>query len=82
MMLGATETLHQNAAQLLLMNIQWTKTVPAFVSLPHRDQLILLEESWRELFVLAASQFNLPLELGTKLLNNYDSDSDSTGKYT
>ena len=79
MMLGATETLHQNAAQLLLLNIQWTKTVPAFQSLPFRDQLVLLEESWRELFLLAASQFNLPLELGPKLLNNYDSDSDSIG---
>lgn len=28
-------------------------------------QIILLEESWRELFVLGAAQFTLPIEAGT-----------------
>jgi hypothetical protein len=79
MMFGA-ETLCETAARLLFMNVKWAKSVPAFVSLPLRDQLMLLEESWRELFVLGASQFNLPWEMGPKLLGNYDSDSDSIGK--
>ncbi|XP_057662882.1 nuclear receptor subfamily 2 group E member 1 isoform X1 [Diorhabda carinulata] len=48
------------AARLLFMNIQWTRTLPSFTSLSLSDQLLLLEESWRELFVLGASQF-LPL---------------------
>ncbi|CAG7823519.1 unnamed protein product, partial [Allacma fusca] len=65
MMMFGTETLCETAARLLFMNVKWAKSVPAFVSLPFRDQLILLEESWRELFVLGASQFNLPL--GTNL---------------
>ena len=74
MMFGA-ETLCETAARLLFMNVKWAKSVPAFVSLPLRDQLILLEESWRELFVLGASQFNLPLEMGPKLLANYHGES-------
>ena len=73
MMLGA-ETLCETAARLLFMNVRWAKTVPAFVSLPFRDQLSLLEESWREFFVLGAAQFNLPLEMGPKLLGNSNNE--------
>ena len=47
------------------MNARWAKTVPAFTFLPYSDQIILLEESWRELFVLAAAQFTLPIEAST-----------------
>ncbi|CAL8116813.1 unnamed protein product [Orchesella dallaii] len=71
LMMFGTETLCETAARLLFMNVKWAKTVPAFVSLPMRDQLLLLEESWREFFVLGASQFNLPMEMGPKLLSNY-----------
>lgn len=71
LMMFGTETLCETAARLLFMNVKWAKTVPAFVSLPMRDQLLLLEESWREFFVLGAAQFNLPLEMGPKLLINY-----------
>ena len=74
------ETVCETAARLLFMNVKWAKSVPAFGSLPLKDQLTLLEESWRELFVLGASQFNLPLELGPKLLGNCESDCDSNGK--
>lgn len=53
----------ESAASLLLMNVRWAKNVPAFTALPMDDQLLLLEESWRELFVLGASQFLSPLDL-------------------
>ena len=45
------------------MNVRWAQNVPAFVTLPYRDQMTLLEETWRELFVLSAGQFALPVEL-------------------
>lgn len=48
------------AARLLFTNVQWAKSMSSFTSLPFSDQLLLLEESWRELFVLGAAQF-LPL---------------------
>lgn len=59
----STETICESAARLLFMNVKWAKNVPAFTSLSLSDQLLLLEESWRELFVLGAAQFLLPLEL-------------------
>ena len=59
------ETICESAARLLFMNVRWAKSVPAFTTLPSRDQIVLLEESWRELFVLGAAQFTLPIEAGT-----------------
>lgn len=58
----ATETICESAARLLFMNVKWAKNVPAFTNLPFSDQLLLLEESWRELFVLAAAQFLPPVD--------------------
>lgn len=46
------------------MNVKWAKSVPSFTALPMDDQLLLLEESWRDLFVLGAVQFLQPVELG------------------
>lgn len=45
------------------MNVKWAKNVPSFTALPLSDQLLLLKETWRELFVLGAAQFLSPLEL-------------------
>lgn len=39
------------------MNVQWARSMGSFTSLPLSDQLLLLEESWRDLFVLGAAQF-------------------------
>lgn len=61
---GNPEAICEAAARLLFMSVKWAKTVPAFVALPFRDQVILLEESWRELFVLGAAQFQIPLDAG------------------
>lgn len=46
------------------MNVKWAKNVPSFTALSIDDQLLLLEESWRDLFVLGAVQFLQPIELG------------------
>ena len=61
------EAVCEAAARLLFMSIKWTKNVPAFLSLPYRDQVTLLEESWRELFVLGAAQFQMPLDVAVLL---------------
>ncbi|XP_071955027.1 nuclear receptor subfamily 2 group E member 1-like [Antedon mediterranea] len=62
--LTSVENICETAARLLFMSIQWTKNVPPFVSLPQNDQLILLEEGWRELFILGAAQWQMTLESG------------------
>ncbi|XP_041350644.1 nuclear receptor subfamily 2 group E member 1-like [Gigantopelta aegis] len=61
------EAICEAAARLLFMSVKWAKSVPAFQSLPFRDQVLLLEESWRELFVLGTAQFQIPVEAGPLL---------------
>ncbi|KAG8226672.1 hypothetical protein J437_LFUL005486 [Ladona fulva] len=64
----SAETVSESAARLLFMNVKWAKNVASFRCLPIRDQLILLEDSWRELFVLGAAQFSLPLQASDPLV--------------
>lgn len=52
------------------MNVQWARSLYAFTSLPVNDQFLLLEESWRELFVLGAAQF-LPMTYLPHLVPNF-----------
>ncbi|XP_063634503.1 nuclear receptor subfamily 2 group E member 1 [Cydia splendana] len=63
------ETICEAAARLLFMNVKWAKNVPAFTSLSLPDRLLLLEESWRDLFIIGAAQFLYPLDL--KVLMNF-----------
>lgn len=51
------EAICEAAARILFMNVKWAKNVPAFASLSMSDRLILLEESWRELFIIGSAQF-------------------------
>ncbi|XP_047492192.1 nuclear receptor subfamily 2 group E member 1-like [Penaeus chinensis] len=64
------DTVCETAARLLFMNVRWAKHLPAYTALPFRDQLMLLEEGWRELFVLSAAQFLLPVEAGPLLASS------------
>lgn len=57
------ETIYETSARLLFMAVKWAKNLPSFASLPFRDQVILLEESWSELFLLNAIQWCMPLEV-------------------
>ena len=73
----SSENLSETAARLLFMNVRWAQHVPAFTSLPYRDQLLLLEESWRELFILSAAQFSLPVEIAALQVSSTSTHSDS-----
>ena len=52
------------AADLLYGSVKWARSIPPFKQLPFRDQAILLEESWSELFVLSAAQAGLNINPG------------------
>lgn len=54
----------ESAARLLFMNVKWAKSIPSLTVLSVSDQLLLLEESWRELFILGASQCLVIFDLG------------------
>ena len=51
------------------MCVRWAKSIPAFVNLDMKDQLILLEEGWRENFILSAAQFQMQFDVGPLLAN-------------
>ncbi|XP_006167357.1 LOW QUALITY PROTEIN: photoreceptor-specific nuclear receptor [Tupaia chinensis] len=57
------DSVHEASARLLFMAVKWAKNLPVFSNLPFRDQVILLEEAWSELFLLGAIQWSLPLDL-------------------
>ncbi|KAL1464094.1 hypothetical protein WDU94_003774 [Cyamophila willieti] len=59
-----TKSMSESAADLLFMNMNWARSLPAFTSLSLRDQHLLLAESWRELFILGLAQYLPPLDLG------------------
>ncbi|XP_054723575.1 nuclear receptor subfamily 2 group E member 1-like, partial [Uloborus diversus] len=74
------ETICESAARLLFMNVKWVKSVPAFMALPVKDQLLLVQESWKELFLLSCAQFNLPLDVNHQLSASGLSASDDAEK--
>ncbi|XP_060524152.1 nuclear receptor subfamily 2 group E member 1 isoform X2 [Cylas formicarius] len=59
------EAICESAARLLFMNVQWTKSLDAFTALSLPDQLLLLEEGWKELFILGAAQVLPPTDLAS-----------------
>ncbi|XP_017881192.1 nuclear receptor subfamily 2 group E member 1 [Ceratina calcarata] len=61
------ESICEQAARLLFLNVHWARDVAAGTNLVIEDQLTLLEASWRELFLLAAAQM-LPTLDPTPLL--------------
>ncbi|XP_045120377.1 nuclear receptor subfamily 2 group E member 1-like isoform X2 [Portunus trituberculatus] len=64
LVISPTDSVYENAAKLLFLGVKWARSIPSFMQLPFRDQAILLEESWSELFVVAAAQWSLPLDQG------------------
>ena len=63
----ALDFTYETAARLLFMSVKWARNIPSFLALPFRDQAILLEESWSELFILSAAQWSLQLDISELL---------------
>uniref|UniRef100_A0A665WA46 Nuclear receptor subfamily 2, group E, member 3 n=1 Tax=Echeneis naucrates TaxID=173247 RepID=A0A665WA46_ECHNA len=60
--LSCLESVYETSARLLFMSVKWAKNLPVFAHLPFRDQVILLEEAWSEMFLLCAIQWSLPMD--------------------
>uniref|UniRef100_A0A5S6QJ41 Nuclear receptor domain-containing protein n=1 Tax=Trichuris muris TaxID=70415 RepID=A0A5S6QJ41_TRIMR len=63
----AHESILETSTRLLLLVIKWAKSLPCFTALSFRDQIILLEESWNDLFLLKMYQWSMPLTTCTML---------------
>ena len=64
---NSPEMLYESAVRILYLTVKWVRNIPTFLDLPFRDQAILLEEGWSELFTLGIAQWNLPVEMGALL---------------
>jgi len=53
----------ETAARILFMSVRWVKSVPAFRCLTDADQRVLLQNGWRDLFLLTAAQFSSAVDL-------------------
>lgn len=56
------EAVSESAAKFLFLAVKWAKSVPSFNHIPMRDQSLLVEETWAELFVITSAQYGLPIE--------------------
>ncbi|CAG5957968.1 unnamed protein product [Menidia menidia] len=59
---SSSENIYETSARLLFMSVKWAKNLPVFAHLPFRDQVVLLEEAWSEMFLLCAIQWSLPMD--------------------
>ncbi|XP_037907407.1 nuclear receptor subfamily 2 group E member 1-like isoform X1 [Hermetia illucens] len=66
------ELIFESAAKLLYFAVKWARSIPHYNHLPHRDQSVLLENSWAELFLVMASQWGLPLESNLTISKELD----------
>ncbi|XP_073954684.1 nuclear receptor subfamily 2 group C member 2-like [Choristoneura fumiferana] len=71
------EHIHDPAAKLLVASIKWLHGLPSFMQLKSSDQLPLVHQNWRELFLIAAAQYSyyfdeddIHLASGAKKLSN------------
>ncbi|CAG0878949.1 unnamed protein product [Cyprideis torosa] len=53
----------EHAARLLFMGIKWAKGLDTFTSLEMKDQITLLQGTWKEILLLNAAQFLLPCDM-------------------
>lgn len=78
----AVEAIRESAAQALLTNVNFLKSLTPFTQLPLSDQLLLFEESWREFFIMGMAEQLWPIDftqllLASELLNTTSHESKS-----
>ncbi|XP_071529436.1 protein dissatisfaction [Panulirus ornatus] len=57
----------ETTARLLFMMVRWIRSLAPFQTLSRADQCVLVEESWKELFLVHLAQWYLPLDLSALL---------------
>lgn len=75
----STENINDAAMRLMTSSIRFARNLACFTKIPFRDQIILLEESWKKLFLLDAAYWALPLEIAS-LLNVATGTDDPAGR--
>jgi len=58
------ENLQETAARLLFMAVRWAKCLAPFQTLSQADQVLLLQECWKDLFLLHLCQWSVAWDIG------------------
>ncbi|XP_068239925.1 nuclear receptor subfamily 2 group E member 1-like [Palaemon carinicauda] len=61
------DVFQETTARLLFMMVRWIRSLAPFQTLSRSDQCVLVEESWKELFLVHLAQWYLPLDLSALL---------------
>lgn len=61
------EYVYEIATRLLFLTVDWTRNIQAFRSLESTDQLVLLQSSWSDLFMLGVAQCSTSFPLSPLL---------------
>ncbi|XP_049267614.1 protein dissatisfaction [Rhipicephalus sanguineus] len=64
---GGGGSVQEVTARLLFMVIRWVKCLPTFQTLSKSDQVTLLEESWKDLFLLYMAQWSVAADIVSSL---------------
>ncbi|XP_072930541.1 nuclear receptor subfamily 2 group E member 1-like [Epargyreus clarus] len=56
------ENIYNQAAKILIATIRWLHSLTVYNQLSMFDRILLLQSSWREIFVLTAAQLSISLE--------------------
>ncbi|XP_074597907.1 nuclear receptor dissatisfaction isoform X2 [Brevipalpus obovatus] len=57
------DSVQEITARLLFMVIRWIKSLPTFRTLSKNDQMTLLEDSWKDLFLLNMAQWSVSFDI-------------------
>lgn len=61
------DAIYELSLRILHSTIIWARNIPTFVELPFKDQALLLEESWVDLFLLSLAQWDVEIDLHAML---------------
>lgn len=64
---SSMEYVYEIATRLLFLTVDWTRNIQAFRSLETSDQLVLLQSSWSDLFMLGVAQCSTSFPLSPLL---------------
>ncbi|RWS25403.1 nuclear receptor subfamily 2 group E member 1-like protein, partial [Leptotrombidium deliense] len=59
------DSVHEITARLLFMVIRWIKSLPTYRTLTKSDQIVLLEDSWKDLFLLNMAQWSVTFDIAS-----------------
>lgn len=59
--------LYNPGARLLVSAVQWLHTIPSFTQISQKEQILLLQSNWKELFIMHAAEYSFCFDEGKSI---------------